>query len=189
MKLLEASDYRVMPWKNGGGTTTELFVAVAATDRFDWRVSIATVTSDGPFSRFEGYDRHILCIEGEGFDLRGGPDGEIAVLPDLQPRRFSGDWDVFGCLRSGACRDFNLITRRDMYQSSLTSHRLSGALRLADPEAWTLVYILDGSAETGGAKLAAGASLLLEPGDAVLLTGRARAIVARVMPVQVSEAR
>jgi environmental stress-induced protein Ves len=189
MKLLEASDYRVMPWKNGGGTTTEIFVVSSTPDRFDWRVSIATVASDGPFSRFEGYDRHILCIEGQGFDLRGGPGGDIAVLPDLQPRRFSGDWEVFGCLRSGRCRDFNLIARRDLYRSSLTFHRLSGALRLADPDAWRLVYILNGSAETDGVKLATGAAVLLEPGDAVVLTGYARAIVARVMPVQVAGAR
>jgi hypothetical protein len=189
MKLLGAADYRVMPWKNGGGTTTELFVAGPAADRFDWRVSIATVASDGPFSRFKGYDRLILCIEGEGFDLRGGPDGDIAVLPDLVPRRFSGDWDVVGCLRSGVCRDFNLIARRDMYRSSLACHRLSGALRLADPEAWRLVYILDGSADAEGARLAAGSALLLEPGEAVLLTGRAHAIVTSVTRVQVSEAR
>jgi hypothetical protein len=189
MKLLDSSDFRVMPWKNGGGTTTELFVAASAPDRFDWRVSIATVASDGPFSRFAGYDRHILCIEGEGFDLRGGPNGEIAVLPDLVARRFSGDWEVFGCLRSGTCRDFNLIARRDLYRSSLTSHRLSGALRLANQEAWRLVYILEGSAETDGAKLATGAALLLEAGDAVLLTGRACVIVASVTLVQVSGAR
>ncbi|TIV75088.1 MAG: HutD family protein, partial [Mesorhizobium sp.] len=24
MRILRAADYRVMPWKNGGGTTTEI---------------------------------------------------------------------------------------------------------------------------------------------------------------------
>jgi environmental stress-induced protein Ves len=182
MKLLGASDYRVMPWKNGSGTTTELFAAGSAPDGFDWRVSIATVASDGPFSRFEGCDRHIACIEGEGFDLRGGPAGEIAVLPDLVPRSFSGDWHIFGRLRSGACRDFNLIARRDLYQSSLTLHRFSGGLRIADPVAWRFVYVLDGTADANGASLAAGSGLLLEPGEAPALTGHACVIVARVAP-------
>lgn len=182
MKLFGASDYRVMPWKNGGGTTTELFVAGSEPDGFDWRVSIATVASNGPFSRFEGYDRHIACIEGDGFDLRGGPKGEIAVLPDLAPRSFSGDWHIFGRLRSGACRDFNLIARRDMYQSSLTFHRFSGGFRIADPVAWRFVYVLSGTADATGTSLAAGTGLLLEPGEAPDLTGHARAFVARVAP-------
>ena len=182
MKLLGSSDYRVMPWKNGGGTTTELFAAGSEPDGFDWRVSIATVASDGPFSRFEGYDRHIVCIDGNGFDLRGGPVGEIAVLPDLVPRSFSGDWHIFGRLRSGACRDFNLIARRDLYQSSLTFHRFSGGLRTADPMAWRFVYVLDGTADANGASLAASAGLLLEPGEAPALIGHACVIVARVAP-------
>ncbi|TIV74879.1 MAG: HutD family protein, partial [Mesorhizobium sp.] len=27
MRILRAADYRVMPWKNGGGTTTEIAVS------------------------------------------------------------------------------------------------------------------------------------------------------------------
>ena len=182
MKLLGASDYRVVPWKNGGGTTTELFVAGSAPEGFDWRVSIATVASNGPFSRFEGYDRHIVCIEGDGFDLRGCPEGEIAVLPDLAPRSFSGDWHIVSRLRSGACRDFNLIARRDMYKSSLESHRFSGEYRSSDLQAWRFVYMLDGSVDTRGASLSRGSGLLLEPGEVADLAGHACVIVASVAP-------
>jgi environmental stress-induced protein Ves len=186
MKLLGASDYRVMPWKNGGGTTTELFAAGSAPDGFDWRVSIATVASDGPFSRFEGYDRHIACIEGEGFDLRGGPAGDIAVLPDLVPRRFSGDWHIVGRLRSGVCRDFNLIARRDLYHSSLECHHFSGEFRRSDPLAWRLVYLLDGCADTFGTSLSQGSALLLVPGEAADLIGHACVMVASVAPLSAS---
>ncbi len=38
-----------MPWKNGGGVTTEICVSPPS-GAFDWRVSIATVNADGPFS-------------------------------------------------------------------------------------------------------------------------------------------
>ena len=41
MRILRAPDYRRMPWKNGGGETTEIavFPAGAGLDDFDWRVS------------------------------------------------------------------------------------------------------------------------------------------------------
>lgn len=186
MKLLGASDYRVMPWKNGGGTTTELFASGSEPEGFDWRVSIATVASDGPFSRFAGFDRHIICIEGEGFDLRGCPAGDIAVLPDLVPRRFSGDWHIVGHLRSGVCRDFNLIARRDLYNSSLECHRFSGEFRSSDPLAWRLLYMLDGCADTCGTSLSRGSALLLVPGEAADFTGHACVIVASVAPLSAS---
>lgn len=44
------------PWKNGGGVTRTLAVdGQAAVPR--WRVSIADIEQDGPYSRFPGYDR------------------------------------------------------------------------------------------------------------------------------------
>ncbi len=51
MQILRASDHRVMPWKNGGGSTTEIavFPIDSGLDAFDWRVSMATVAADGPF--------------------------------------------------------------------------------------------------------------------------------------------
>ncbi|MBM7325185.1 HutD family protein, partial [Agrobacterium sp. S2] len=48
-----------MPWKNGGGVTTEIIVhpAKASMADFDWRISMANVAQDGPFSIFPGVDR------------------------------------------------------------------------------------------------------------------------------------
>ena len=57
-----------MPWKNGGGVTTEIW-ASPPSGIFDWRVSIATVNADGPFSTFAGYERHIMTLSGEGMVL------------------------------------------------------------------------------------------------------------------------
>ena len=58
-KLLRNSDHRRMPWKNGGGETVEVIVHPegASLSDFGWRVSMATVASDGPFSVFPGIDR------------------------------------------------------------------------------------------------------------------------------------
>jgi len=54
MKLIPADAMRRMPWKNGGGVTTEIAIAPegATLDNFDWRVSTAQVDAAGPFSRF-----------------------------------------------------------------------------------------------------------------------------------------
>ncbi len=47
------------PWKNGGGMTADVAASPpgAGMDGFDWRVSIARVEADGPFSVFPGVDR------------------------------------------------------------------------------------------------------------------------------------
>ena len=81
MRHLRSSDYRIMPWKNGGGSTTEIAICPEGSGipggQFRWRVSIADVVADGPFSRFSGYDRHIMVVEGAGMTLNTRGHGEI----------------------------------------------------------------------------------------------------------------
>lgn len=74
MQLLRARDYRRMPWKNGGGETVEIavFPTNAGVDAFDWRISIATVATNGPFSIFPGIDRTLSILSGEGMTLSIG---------------------------------------------------------------------------------------------------------------------
>ena len=78
-----------MPWRNGGGSTLEVFVQPAQ-GRFAWRVSVAQVKEDGPFSLFDNYERHIMVLNGAGMDLHFN-GGEMATLPPLQPYTFAGD--------------------------------------------------------------------------------------------------
>ena len=73
MKLLPREGYKAMPWRNGGGTTMEILVAGDDPGQFDFRVSIATVAADGPFSRFPGYQRHIMLIAGNGMVHTSSP--------------------------------------------------------------------------------------------------------------------
>lgn len=60
VRHLTADDYRVMPWRNGGGTTTELLIdpedsgLEGAGERFLYRISIADVATDGPSSASQG---------------------------------------------------------------------------------------------------------------------------------------
>lgn len=116
-----------MPWKNGGGVTREV-IASPAEGRFLYRVSLADVATDGPFSRFEGYDRHIFLLEGAGMTLDAGEHGTIPLHP-FEPRSFSGDWDVTSTLVSGPVRDFNLIVDRAWATASLAVERISAPVR------------------------------------------------------------
>src|ERR1700682_5916511 len=52
--LLHPEDYRVMKWRNGQGTTTEIAVAPGRDGRFRWRLSIADVAAAGPVWDFPG---------------------------------------------------------------------------------------------------------------------------------------
>lgn len=129
MRRLRPSDYHRMPWRNGGGTTTEITIAPAdaqlSGERFVHRVSIADVASDGPFSRFEGYDRHIMLLDGAGMTLDCVTHGRIELRAPFEPRSFSGDWDVQGTLVRGPVRDFNVIVDRARASATLEVRSIS----------------------------------------------------------------
>jgi hypothetical protein len=114
-RLLGHDDYRVMPWKNGKGSTTELAIhpPEAGLEGFDWRVSLADVTADGDFSLFPGYDRSLMVATGRGMEL----SFEGLAAPQRLPgpghvAAFSGDWRTHGRLLDGPVRDFNVMTAR-----------------------------------------------------------------------------
>lgn len=108
-QVLRAGDHRRMPWRNGGGETTEVLRRPDGED-YDWRVSIADVTAGGPFSEFPGADRVLTLIGGGGMVLT--VDGTVTALERLVPFAFSGDATTSATLPAGATEDLNLITRR-----------------------------------------------------------------------------
>jgi len=120
LRRLRPGDFRVMTWKNGLGTTTELAVDPpgASLDDFGWRVSIAELRASGPFSAFPGCERLILQLDGAPVTLRHD-DGVVHPLAPLAPYRFSGERPTFGALGAGPARDFNVITRRARWSATL----------------------------------------------------------------------
>ena len=103
-RFIPKNQFVTTAWKNGGGVTHEI-----ATDAPDWgwRLSIAEVASDGPFSRFDGMARILTVITGAGLDLHHA-DGVIAARP-MQPVAFSGNMAI-DCHRvAGLVHDFNVI--------------------------------------------------------------------------------
>ena len=112
-RVLAPSTFRRMPWKNGGGRTTEIFVEPpgAPLDDFAWRVSVADVNRSGPFSTFPGVDRTLVLLSGNGVRLTG--DGTpLELAQPFEPVRFAGDVPLQCTLIAGPVRDFNLMARR-----------------------------------------------------------------------------
>ncbi len=145
-RLLKPADYVRMPWKNGGGHTTEIAAhpATATLDSFDWRVSIADVAAEGPFSRFPGVDRIIVLVAGAGMRLAGDAhDAELRA--PFEPYAFSGD-DALSCsLVDGPVRDFNLMLRRGRTQGRVVVVR-DAAARIA-PARWRVCHAVAGAIE------------------------------------------
>lgn len=169
MRHLKPADYRSMPWKNGKGTTTEIAIHPPGSGvvgaPFMWRVSIADVPESGPFSRFPGYDRTIMMIDGDdGMWLDGAPDGPIELTKPLVPQCFSGDWEIAGRLIGGPLRDFNLMVERARAAGLMSVVREAGPLELAAPEGGhALLTVISGEVKLStGAIIAAGETLLFQ---------------------------
>ncbi|MDH6109091.1 environmental stress-induced protein Ves [Kitasatospora sp. MAP12-15] len=101
---LPAADRSTTPWRNGGGLTRE----VAAAPDGSWRVSLAEVAADGPFSTFPGLDRVLTVVEGAGLELTVG-DRPPAPVPPLHPFPFPGELPTTGRLIDGPVTALNVM--------------------------------------------------------------------------------
>lgn len=111
------------PWKNGAGLTREIAVGPQGAGHadFDWRISLAEVAGDAPFSAFPGIDRCITLLRGAGMRLASS-DGSVDHRLDqpLAPFRFPGDLALSATLVDGACSDFNVMTRRGAWRAEVS---------------------------------------------------------------------
>lgn len=112
MRHLTASDYTRQPWKNGRGTTTELW-RLDRDGQLLVRLSRAAVVEDGPFSLFPGIERNLTVLSGPGFRLTG-PELNLRCDP-LVPVAFPGDVEVTATETNGQqSDDFNVMTARGL---------------------------------------------------------------------------
>ncbi|WP_230530628.1 HutD/Ves family protein [Microvirga roseola] len=115
-RVIRNGDLVRVPWKNGGGTTAEVaaFPEGSGFETFGWRISMADVASDGPFSVFPGIDRTLILVEGSGIelDIEGVSYRLDSAFPKLS---FAGDDATVGRLPSGPIRDLNVMTRRGRF--------------------------------------------------------------------------
>ena len=167
--VIPANEYRRERWRNGLGWTREIHAHATAGSPGDWawRLSIAEIEQDAPFSAFPGIDRELVLLSGNGLRLRFD-DGEVRELhPPHDKLRFAGERAVTGELLDGPTQDFNLMWRRDLVDAQLWHRPLVGPMVVfAEPGTMWAVHLLAGQArfadESGLPDLAATDTALLQ---------------------------
>jgi environmental stress-induced protein Ves len=181
---LKPADYKRMPWKNGGGMTTEIMAEPGPSGTFDWRLSIAEVAQSGPFSDFSGYDRTIMLIEGVGFALDFDKAPSKRIDRPYEPFPFAGEWKADCTLIDGPIRDFNLMAARERIAARLEILRPAEAAATS-PSKTLIIHALRGAVAAQGETLAAGDTLRIDSAAApVEITGddAAIAVLVRIEP-------
>jgi uncharacterized protein len=164
-RVVPANEYQRLRWKNQLGWTREI-VRVPDQDDWRWRLSIAEIEQDAPFSAFPGIERELVLLTGNGLRLRFD-DGETHTLEPPHGRlRFDGGRVVHGELVDGRTHDFNLMWRRDAVQTQLWHRPLVGPMVIfVEPQTRWVVHLIAGAARfTDGSGLPP-----LDMGDTALL--------------------
>src|SRR5882757_2674975 len=145
MIIMRESAYRAVPWKNGGGTTREILRVPPEPTAFDWRLSLATIDSPGPFSAFEGYQRTLVLVRGRGVELDFGRRGQVKLALEGQMVSFDGAWETRCTLLDGPSTDLNLIVSQERTRSASRCVQLAQAEVVQTTE-WpeTLVCCISG---------------------------------------------
>jgi len=121
-------------WRNGAGLTRLIASGVAGRtaarqaaikspphiDEFDWRISLAEIQGDAPFSLFPGIDRCAVLLGRSGITLSGSSGS--AYLNPLQPLSFSGEAELQAHCDPGPTmpRILNLMIRRKTMRSEVS---------------------------------------------------------------------
>jgi len=108
-QIRRLADAAPVAWRNGGGVTHELAAWPSAAD-WRWRISVAEVAKDGPFSHFPGVDRRFAVLSGAGVRLSFA-DRIVALTSQDAPIVFSGEAACDCQLIGGATLDFNLMSQ------------------------------------------------------------------------------
>lgn len=146
MQTIALEDVPATLWRNGGGLTRLLASAqigrseaLAHLESFDWRLSVADISADGPFSSFPGVDRHAVLL-GAGAVMLSGPSGSALAMP-LRPVSFPGEAELHAQRQSGTLqpRFLNLMVRRSVLRGELRI--VDQACQVDDAVAWALLPV------------------------------------------------
>lgn len=180
-RVVGPADRRVVQWANGRGTTA-IVTRVPDTDEWAWRLSLADVVEDGPFSSLPGIDRWIAVARGGRMALQAGAPDEFmsTVLDETHGAvSFSGDGDTSCRVLDGPLVDVNLMLRRGRAAGALDVQELGAGERWS----WAAraVVVLSGRVEL----VAVGddvAGVVLDGAtfDAVVIDGSQDALVSLV---------
>jgi len=169
MRIVRQSQFKSLPWKNGGGITREAMRSPSRGDAFRWRVSVAHIDTSGPFSDFAGYARTMVLLRGAGIALKlsDGTRRIMRAAGDLA--QFDGALGVECELLDGPCVDLNLMTSNAMGPVRARIERLQRPLSYAlRTEESMVVFPIDAGVEI---RAGDGDATVLEPWDLAVLGG------------------
>ena len=155
MRVLRSADYRRMPWKNGGGETQEILVAPAGAtlDTLDWRVSLARVAQDGPFSVFNGVQRTLCVLRGNGIQLQTADQTPVDLYVASEPYTFDGAAATSSHLLDGPIVDLNVMSRRGRFRHHVRRLSFKDSLLLKTAARPLIVYCQRGEVTCGAETL------------------------------------
>ncbi len=189
IRHLPQAKYRTVPWRNGGGVTSEIAVepeGAAVDSRFLWRLSLARIDRSGPFSAFDGYDRTIALITGAGMVLNFGERGSARVDKPMQPLAFSGEWAPGCALIAGPTEDFNVMTDRQRIRHRVERLEASASARPLQMAPTLAVFTVGGgklSVDGGPMDLGARDTLIVEGASELTLASTGLALSVGLFPV------
>ena len=163
MKIIRQHEFREGRWRNGMGVSWDIASQADLENGFGWRLAIARIDADVPFSIYPGVDRFFTLIEGSGIDLDLEDTGTLACRDLFIPYPFPSDVPARCRLRAGPCRALNLFTRRDAWCA--TAEVMTRATDIAH-DGPVLLFALAGSADVDG--------VALGQGDAAVASGGVR---------------
>jgi environmental stress-induced protein Ves len=144
--LIPFAGLSALPWKNGSGSSTTIALGPpeAGLDDFDWRISLATIAEDGPFSRYPGVDRTLALVEGNGMTLDIDGSERVVVCESGPVLAFDGDAEVVVKLNRGPTTDFNVMTRSERCYHQFGRRRAAGKSRFMARADLTLLFLAEG---------------------------------------------
>lgn len=173
-----ATGYIRGQWRNGRGVSWEI-ASDGEADDFGWRMALAEIGGDAPFSPYPGVDRVFTLLSGDGLDLDVAGIGTLTVAERFAPVAFPGEAETRCRLRGGACRALNLFTNRKRFAAQVTIHETGGP-RAVGHHGLTLLFALSGVAVLDGEALAEGDAAQLLGTAQATLAGRAKLYEARL---------
>lgn len=131
--ILDPSTVAAVPWRNAVGSTRELAVVTDAEGVISWRVSLATLDGDAPFSQFSGLDRLFVALG----PLHLTVEGDVTAMSSGDQARFAGDVPV-SVAPDGPTTALNVMTRSGWYRPDVSLRRFDQPV----PEGTDLTVLL-----------------------------------------------
>lgn len=173
MLKLSQQQYISTRWKNAGGVTKQILIhpSNASLNDFDYRISIATVTSDGPFSVFPGVNRSLTIIGGGALLLSRANGVRNLLRASSEPIHLNGDEHIDCRVIDGPVTDCNVMTRRGFYAHDVQNVRFESMIEYCLMDRRMHVFILVDGGSMRVHDEDNGDDEVLQTGDSLVIDG------------------